>query len=175
MFCRYEVVQQIIASFTVALVTMITGKGDIRSFQLFSSLTYILRLPLIYVLLRFFANPEYAYWVTTVAVIVLCVGRVYYAQKKCRLPVVKFLLQVIAPCLIVSVFASLILILITISLAPSFTRLIITIFVSTITLITATYFILLQKEEKQMLSAAMIKVKQRLLKKSCKRTISFHS
>lgn len=175
MFCRYEVVQQIIASFTVALVTMITGKGDIRSFQLFSSLTYILRLPLIYVLLRFFANPEYAYWVTTVAVIVLCVGRVYYAQKKCRLPVVKFLLQVIAPCLIVSVFASLILILITISLAPSFTRLIITIFISTITLITATYFILLQKEEKQMLSAAMIKVKQRLLKKSCKRTISFHS
>ena len=169
MFCRYEVVQQIIASFTVALVTMITGNGDIRNFQIFSSLTYILRLPLIYVLLRFFANPEYAYWVTTVSVIALCIGRVYYAHKKCQLPVMQFLLHVVIPCLVVSIVTSMVLVLVIITLEPSFTRLIATVAISTITLITTAYLVALQKQEKMILAAAVIKIKQRIIKNNIPR------
>lgn len=165
MFCRYEVVQQIIASFTVALVTMITGKGDIRSFQLFSSLTYILRLPLIYALLRFFANPEYAYWVTTAAVIALCIGRVYYAHKKCRLPVMQFIVQVITPCLAVSILVCLALILIITTFEPSFMRLVASVVVSTITLVATAYFIALQKEEKAVLTVAVVNVRQKIIKR----------
>lgn len=162
MFCRYEVVQQVIASFTVALVTMITGKGDIQSFQLFSSLTYILRLPLIYILLRFFANPEFAYWVTTVAVIVLCIGRVYYAHIKCGLPIVKFLTKVIVPCMFVSVLVCLALSAIVIAFEPSFIRLMASVIISTVTLIVAAYFIALRKDEKVMVRTAVMNVRQRL-------------
>ncbi len=162
MFCRYEVIQQVIASFTVALVTMITGKGDIRSFQLFSSLTYILRLPLIYILLRFFANPEFAYWVTTVAVIVLCIGRVYYAHIKCELPVAQFLTKVIAPCVAVSVLVCLTLSAIVTAFEPSFIRLIASVVISTVTLIAAAYFIALRKNEKLMVRIVVMNVRQRL-------------
>ena len=164
MFCRYEVVQQLIASFTVALVTMITGKGDIRSFQLFSSLTYILRLPLIYILLRFFTNPEMAYWVTTVAVIVLCIGRIYYAYIKCDLPVIQFLTNVIVPCMAVSVLVCLVLWAVVTALAPSFVRLLTSLVVSTVTLIAAAYFIALRKDEKMMVRAALSIVRQKLRK-----------
>lgn len=164
LFCRYEVVQQLIASFTVALVTMITGKGDIRSFQLFSSLTYILRLPLIYILLRFFTNPEMAYWVTTVAVIVLCIGRIYYAYIKCDLPVIQFLTNVIVPCMAVSVLVCLVLWAVVTALAPSFVRLLTSLVVSTVTLIAAAYFIALRKDEKMMVRAALSIVRQKLRK-----------
>lgn len=161
LFCRYEVVQQIIASFTVALVTMISGYGDIRSFQLFSSLTYILRLPLIYILLRFFRNPEYAYWVTTVAVIALCIGRVYYAHVKCKLPVVHFLSRVVVPCAIVSALVCLALSVIVISLEPSFMRLMVSMTVSTGTLIVSVFCFALHKEEKNMVKSALLQVRKK--------------
>ena len=164
LFCRYEVVQQLIASFTVALVTMITGKGDIRSFQLFSSLTYILRLPLIYILLRFFANPEMAYWVTTVAVIVLCIGRIYYAYIKCNLPVIQFLTNVIVPCMAVSLLVCLALWAVVTALAPSFVRLLTSLVVSILTLMAAAYFIALRKDEKMMVRAAISIVRKKIRK-----------
>lgn len=164
LFCRYEVVQQLIASFTVALVTMITGKGDIRSFQLFSSLTYILRLPLIYILLRFFANPEMAYWVTTMAVIVLCIGRIYYAYIKCNLPVIQFLTNVIVPCMAVSLLVCLALWAVVTALAPSFVRLLTSLVVSTLTFMAAAYFIALRKDEKMMVRAAITIVRKKIRK-----------
>lgn len=162
LFCRYEVAQQIIASVTVALVTMVSGNGDIRGFQLFSSLTYILRLPSIYILLKFFRNPEYAYWVTTVAVIVLCIGRVYYAHVKCQLPVVYFLSRVVMPCVVVSMFVCLALSLIVISLEPSFVRLMVSVTVSTLTLIVSIFCFALDKEEKEMVKSVLLQLKQKI-------------
>jgi Na+-driven multidrug efflux pump len=162
LFCRYEVAQQIIASVTVALVTMVSGNGDIRGFQLFSSLTYILRLPSIYILLRFFRNPEYAYWVTTIAVIALCIGRVYYAHVKCQLPVVYFLSRVVMPCVVVSMFVCLALSLIVISLEPSFVRLMVSVTVSTLTLIVSIFCFALDKEEKEMVKSVLLQLKQKI-------------
>lgn len=164
MFCRYEVVQQIIASFTVALVTMINGKGDIRNFQLFSSLTYVLRLPFIYVVLRIIANPEMAYWVTTAAVILLCIGRIYYAHVKCALPVFQFLRNVIVPCILVSVICSMVLTVIVISFEPSLMRLIISLVISTTVLFISAYFIALQNEERKMIMSVLIKIRHKINK-----------
>ncbi len=165
MFCRYEVVQQLIASFTVALVTMITGKGDIRSFQLFSSLTYILRLPIIYILLCFFANPELAYWVTTIAVVLLCIGRIYYAHIKCGLPVVLFLSKVIAPCMAVSILVCLALTAVVSIFEPSLLRLTASAIISTLTLLVTAYFIALRKDERIMVRNAVITVKNKIQKR----------
>lgn len=152
-FCRWEVIQQIIASLTMVLVTMISGVGDIKAFQIFSALTYIIRLPFIFVVLYFCNIPVYAYYVTTIAVILLCVGRVYYAHKKCSLPILSYLKKVIFPCIIVTLSMVLVIFIIVNNMHQSLIRLIVTICSSTFTFFISTYFIALNKEERSLLTS----------------------
>lgn len=96
-FCRFEIIQQLMASLTVTLVTSISAKGDIKSFQIFSAITYFGRLPVIYIFLKLGFNPISVYYVSTIAVFILCVGRVYFASHKSGLDINSFLQKVIYP------------------------------------------------------------------------------
>lgn len=157
-FCQWEVVQQIIASFTVALVTMIGGVGDIRNFQLFSALTYLLRLPLIYFVLFVGGVPVTAYYVACAAVVALCIGRVYYAHVKCQLPVIPFVKDVILPCVIVTVLMVIVLYGINILLPQGWQRLLITLMASTIVFLMSAYFRALSQPERQMIKNAATQI-----------------
>lgn len=161
-FCQWEVVQQIIASFTVALVTMIGGVGDIRNFQLFSALTYVLRLPLIYFVLFIGGVPVTAYYVASAAVVALCVGRVYYAHVKCQLPVLAFVKDVIIPCIIVTAIMVAILYGVNVLLPQGWQRLIVTLTISTIVFVISAYLIALSQSERQMIKNAAIQVKNKI-------------
>lgn len=158
MFCRYEVAQQIIASFTVTLVTMISGVGDIKSFQIFSSATYIFRLPLIYLMLRIFDNPEHAYWIATAAVVILCIGRIYYAEKKCGLPVMPYITKVILPCILASIIVLIFNFIIISFIQQSFCRMCIILCVSVITLGLSAYFFVFNENERKIINNTMKKV-----------------
>lgn len=151
-FCRYEVIQQIIASFTVTLVTMISGVGDIKHFQLFSSLTYIFRLPLVYILLLILEMPIAAYWITTLAVIVLCIGRIYFAKIKCGLPIIAFIKTVIYPCILVTILVTVALFLVKEILSPSWIRLFISFLTTIIVLFPSAYFIVVNNTEREMIN-----------------------
>ncbi len=161
-FCVFEVIQQIIASFTVTLVTMIGGVGDIKAFQIYSSITYIFRLPIIFLAFMLGADPLYAYYIATFAVIMLCIGRVFYAYKKCNLPVDIYLSNVIFPCLKLS-FIVIISLLIIIHIIPSsFYRLILTIMISTIEIVAFGYWLVFDSSEKGLIQEALVYVKSKL-------------
>jgi len=161
LFCIFEVIQQIVASFTVTLVTMISGVGDIKAFQLFSAITYILRLPLIYVAFLLGADPLYAYYIATAAVIALCVGRVYYANKKCDLPVTKYLDQVIKPCLLLCLIVVATLLPVIIFIPSSFLRFLFTCLVAIAEVCLLAYLLVFDKEEKQLVRNAVSFVKSK--------------
>lgn len=161
LFCIFEVIQQIVASFTVTLVTMISGVGDIKAFQLFSAITYILRLPLIYVAFLLGADPLYAYYIATGAVLALCVGRVYYAKNKCDLPVTKYLNQVIKPCLLLCLIVVATLLPISILVPSSFLRFLFTCFVAIVEVSILAYIMVFDKEEKQLVKNAVAFVKSK--------------
>lgn len=163
-FCRWEVIQQIIASFTVALVTMIGGVGDIRNFQLFSAMTYLLRLPLIILMLYFFTVPEYAYWIATLAVIILCIGRVYYAKVKCNLPVKQYFLQVITPCLLVTALCVGALFIVSFLMDDSWIRFFVALIVSTSVLLVSAYFIAIQDSERKAVLNLLKGLKSKILR-----------
>jgi len=164
-FCRYEVVQQIIASSTVALVTMITGVGDIKHFQLFSSLTYVLRLPLIFLLLKLFKVPEQAYWVSTAAVTLLCIGRIYFAKTKCGLPVSQYIRIVLIPCCLITVIVLFALWGIITVMDPSWIRLIVTLVVSTIVMLISIYLFVISESEKAMILSMIQDIKTKIIRK----------
>ncbi len=147
-FCRWEIIQQIIASFTVSLVTMIAGVGDIRNFQLFSAFTYILRLPLIYLVFYLGGIPVMGYYIATLGVILLCIGRIYYAHTKCNLPVLRYISKVILPCLLVSVLMISSAIIVTNNMEESWSRFTITLCTSIITCLIGGYLIALDASER---------------------------
>ena len=161
-FSRYEILQQIIASFTVTLVTMIMGVGDVRNFQLFSALTYIIRLPIVYIVLYFFGNPIHAYWIATACVILLCIVRVYYAHSKCGLPTMIFLKSVIIPCVFITAIDVVAVLSVIDFLKPSLLRLIITFSLSTIILLISAYYIAMNKSEKLIIRNIGIQLKNKL-------------
>ena len=161
LFCVFEVIQQIVASFTVTLVTMISGVGDIKGFQLFSAFTYIMRLPLIYFAFLIGADPLYAYYIATVAVIALCIGRVYYAKKKCDLPVSLYLNQVIKPCLLLCLIVVATLLPIIFFVPLSFLRFLFTCFITVIEVSLLAYLMVFDKEEKQLVRNAVSFVKSK--------------
>lgn len=163
-FCVFEVIQQIIASFTVTLVTMIGGVGDIKSFQIFSAITYILRLPVIYMAFLLGADPMYAYYVATTAVIILCIGRVYFAHRKCELPVVPFLHGVVAPCVVLSLLVVASLTVVTSFIPSNWLRVFITIAVSTLEIAFISYWLVFDKMEKQLVHHLFVFVKEKIFK-----------
>lgn len=164
-FCRWEVIQQIIASFTVALVTLISGVGDIRAFQTFSAITYVLRLPIIYMVLWVGCVPVTAYYVSTLAVVALCIGRVYFAYKKCQLPVKEYLKKVIYPCLLVTLIMSIVVACITLSINESWIRLLITLLVSTSACLLGGYYIVLDYNERALIHNMLIGIKNKFIQK----------
>mgnify|MGYP006967155928 FL=1 len=147
-FCRWEIIQQIIASFTVSLVTMIAGVGDIRNFQLFSAFTYILRLPLIYLVFYLGGIPVMGYYIATLGVILLCIGRIYYAHTKCNLPVMQYISKVIVPCSLVSALMISSAIIVTNNMEESWSRFAITLCTSIFTCLIGGYFIALDVSER---------------------------
>ena len=167
-FCVFEVIQQIIASFTVALVTMIGGVGDIKAFQFFSSITYILRLPLVYLSFLLGANPLFAYYIATTAVIVLCIGRVYYAisQKdnydNFDLPVARYLKGVIGPCLILCCLVASSLFIIITFIPSTWIRLVITTLVAVSEILILSYSLVFDKDERMLVHQALAFVKSKL-------------
>ena len=156
-FCQWEIIQQIIASFTMALVTMISGVGDIRGLQLMSAIVYVVRLPLIFIVLFFGGVPVTAYYIATFAVVALCIGRIYYAHKKCNLPIMEYLRTVILPCLIVTSLISIALYIVNISVVAGWNRLILTLLVSVSVFALTIYSIALNLSEREMIRNTVLK------------------
>ena len=161
-FCLFEVIQQIIASFTLALVTMIGGVGDIKAFQIFSSITYVLRLPLIYLAFLLGADPLYSYYIATIAVIALCIGRIYYANKKCLLPLTRYLKGVIVPCLLLCGMVVATLFVVITFIQSSWMRFLITTLVAVSEIGILSYFVVFDKSEKQLVCQAFIFFKEKI-------------
>jgi len=154
-FCRLSIMEQIIAVPSNPLLTAINAKGDIGAFQRYVSLTYILRLPLIYLCLKYTRDPVLAYVITLSAVAVMCLIRIYYAKVKCGLSPRDFAaiqLQRVLPAALGSVLVSALTVYF---FEPSIWRLIATVLGSTAALAVLTYLVGLDFTERQWLRARL--------------------
>ena len=107
-FARLSILEQIIASSSMPLVTVINADGRIRDFEIAISVTYLIRIPLIYLLFKNGFSPLGAYYVTIAMVAAMCCCRVYFAQKLCDIKVVDFIgimLARVMPFVVLSLFA----------------------------------------------------------------------
>ena len=151
-FCRFEIILQLIESMSVPLATSISAKGDIKGFQIFSSLTYAIQLPIIYLYLKLGYNPLSVYYVIIFSVLILIIVRVYFAYSKCNLKVNVFLKELFYPNIILTVAMFIIILPIGYLMDESIFRFICVTLLSTLMLLIGIRYFVLTPFEKQLVT-----------------------
>lgn len=149
---RLGVISVNISSFTYFFYQAVHATGHIKLQQITMSFSYILNILLIYIMLKFGFNFYYCYYVTIVISLLQCGINLYYAARYVKIDINSFCSDIIGRCILacVSVVALLYFVLIT-NMESSFLRLLLITFFSTFFILIEGYFILLNKQERELL------------------------
>lgn len=98
LFCRLLLLRDLIGQLFVTLSSSISAVGNIRRFQIYSSLLTCSPLLACVVLYHFHSPPETLYYVFLVYTVLMSALIVYFAKINCELPVPYFLENVVVRC-----------------------------------------------------------------------------
>ena len=162
LFCVMQLTMSIITQMANSAATAIYAQGDIKEYAIWKSVMNALPVILVWMAFRIGCGPE---WLYIPMIVVWAIGGdvviVYYAKKKCGLPVSLYFSNVILP-LIGSVILMLLCGIIPVALMPeSFGRLIITCVSTTLGLFVAAMLFAMTKVEKTMMREMVSKVHNR--------------
>lgn len=104
-FCRLMLLFLLIDAVQGPLWVSAQATGKIRNYQVLMSVLILLNLPITYVLLIFFKNPEIALIVRVAVNFITAVARVIYLNHLYDFPVGRYIKDVILKCLIVLVIS----------------------------------------------------------------------
>lgn len=104
-FCRLMILFLLIDAVQGPLWVSAQATGKIRNYQVLMSVLILLNLPITYVLLIFFKNPEIALIVRVAVNFITAVARVIYLNHLYDFPVGRYIKDVILKCLIVLVIS----------------------------------------------------------------------
>lgn len=97
-FCQLQLIQTVIVQLANPSATAIYGKGDIKGYAIWKSIMNI--MPLVLSICAFYFNGRPA-WLYLSLIIFMGIGGdvviIYYAKKKCQLPIKPYLSWVISP------------------------------------------------------------------------------
>ena len=157
-FCTLQLLRSIIEQLTISIGSAISAQGQIKKYSLFKSITSI--LPIIFTSIFFlFRFPPYMMYI----IWILCGGIIggyislYYAKKLCHLNFLEYYKEVLMPCLIISIVMLIFGYIPQLLLTESFTRLVITIFFTSISMIIS-YYSCCNQEEKRLLKNMLQKL-----------------
>lgn len=102
-FLRLLIIYNIIAMLTRTFYIGICATGDIKRYQLTMGLIKLLILPICYGALCIWLNPIIVYFIIIIFEILSIGIRIFLIKDKIQLSVKKYVLDVITPCLIISI------------------------------------------------------------------------
>ncbi|MBU2880315.1 MATE family efflux transporter [Aliiglaciecola lipolytica] len=157
--------RRLIAQLFGSLTTCVLATGQIKSFQLSTSLIEFLPLIISSFLFIKGFDPYWLYVVLIVTVIIRCFGiTLYFSEKKCGLKISYFIKEVIIPstfCVTLSTFLSFVPLLI---MDTSLIRLLVVTVVFVFSFLIISYFLLLNRKEKNSLLNLVGIIKLKALK-----------
>ena len=104
-FCRLMLLFLLIDAVQGPLWVSAQATGKIRNYQILMSVLILLNLPITYLLLIFFKNPEIALIVRVAVNFVTAVARVIYLNHLYAFPIGRYMKDVILKCLIVMIIS----------------------------------------------------------------------
>lgn len=133
LFARLQLARSLVEQLTIAISTMISANGKIKTYSLVKSVLSLLPIVLTYIAYSFAGSPAsmYFFWI-------LCNGVVagffslYYAKKLCGISISQFISAVIVPCVVITVAMFIGGSLVLTWCAPSLLRIVVTTFITTI-------------------------------------------
>lgn len=137
-----------ISSFTYFMYQGVHATGNITNQQISMSFLYIINVVGIYVVFNLGYNFYSGIYVTIIISLIQCIVNLLYSQKTFGYNIKKFFMSVLPQCIVITILSAMILFCITLCFNSSFTRLIIIMFASLISIITLGYVILLDKQER---------------------------
>lgn len=148
LFCRLLLLRNLIEQLFLTLSSSIAAVGNIRKFQLYSSILNVFPLVVCYIMFYFGFEPETLYFVFITYAVINGMIILKFAQKECGLNIVGYLKDVVLRCsatFLLSLFSTYI---ISTILDKSLLNLLFLSILSAIILIACIYSIGLVKEEK---------------------------
>ena len=159
-FIRLMLLDSIIIAVSGPLVMSIQATGNIKRYQLTVSCLLFANLPLSYLFLRLGFYPTLVLIIKIGVDLLWFIWLIFFLNNKIKLPVIKFIKDVIVPILLITIISSLI------TLLPYYhfsgwTRLILSCLVSTLSICCLVYLIGLKKQERNSLHNWVKKLKKK--------------
>lgn len=160
-FCRLSIVFTLIEQTASTLGTAIGAVGDIKKSSIYSSITSLGFMLILFIVFHLGAAPYFMPIISILAAITMVLIKLYFAKKLCGISYKIYYSQVFIKIFVVSIISLLTGVLPMFFIAPSFIRLIIVGLFSVTSFIVTLYYYALSIDEKLML----IKMKNLLLSK----------
>ncbi|WP_010136857.1 MATE family efflux transporter [Ochrovirga pacifica] len=161
-FCKLLLVRNLVNQLFVTINSSIAAVGDIKSFQIISSVINFLPLIISYILFKLSYPPQMMYWVFIAHAFINGCIVLYFANIKCKLKILTFFNNVLLPCVLVFVFNYLLASIPSFFLKSGVLRIMITGLLSLILFALLVWTIGLQRNEKDMILKIISKLKIKL-------------
>lgn len=148
-FIRIIIFTSLINTLTAQISTMVHASGNMRRYQIVTSLFCLLVLPLSYFYLKNFSDPTMVYVIMFGVISVNYIISLYILSTITKFSVMAYIKQVMLPLFVTSLIASVAPIIVHYQMNPGVYRLLIVTFVSVVSIILTFYCFSLSKEEKQ--------------------------
>ena len=164
-FCRLLLIQALIETILLSLSQSINAQGDIKSATIVRSIHAALYLPIIYIFFYLGFDPSSMYYIMIVKSVFSIVILLYFNQLNCGLNIYDYLKDVIFPCSL-SVTILLLLLFFDINyIQESFLRLFLNCLIGLVFSSWSFYYLLLNKDEKNMLNTLVLNFINKVKKK----------
>lgn len=162
-FCQLLLFRTLINQLTTVFASRIYAQGSIKGYCIVKTIFNI--LPLFFTYYAFKAQlPPYTMYIIMLFFWEILGGYVvlYFAQHKCNLNINAYIKEILLPSIIVIITTSIIVFLIINNIHAFFLRIIITSFISTISLCLIAWYILLNNDERNIIKATISTVQRKL-------------
>ncbi len=148
-FCQLQLIRSVIEQLTITMTTAIMAQGQIRNFSIIRSILDVLPFVLT-VLFFYFDLPPYTMYLAWIACgsILGSITLLYYSCKLCSVTYDQFFKIVLVPCLVIAIVMFVIGIIPSMIAEPSFFRLLMTGFLTTIGMIIPMSLVISDREKK---------------------------
>lgn len=156
-FSRLVLIVAMFSQMSIPIGNMVNAVGNIKQISVYTSIIFIMVLPVTIIAFKLGLPPFYAYFVQIISEILLIAIRSYLANKYAGMTYKDLLILLVKPVLIVTLWALIITPTIQLIMNDGFLRLLLSCILSSFAFIIGLYFWGLSKEERQYIISGIIK------------------
>lgn len=158
-FTTLMLINMIVSSLNTPLTQVVHATGKMKKYQICTSVVVCLVLPFSWIILRMGGSPVIVYIISLFIVAINQVVCLIVLKMIFPYSIKEYLIKVIVPCLILSVTATAIPLIIHLLINPSFFRLAVVALIGVIGTVYFTYIIVLNNSEKRLVKQMIVKIK----------------